>query len=37
MSNINNITCGCEKCISAMLLQYDLNKLRLRQSETFEK
>ena len=25
----NNITCGCETCISAMLLQPDLNKWRI--------
>ena len=30
MSNISNITCGCETCISAMLLQSDLNKQWLR-------
>ena len=29
MSKINNVTCGCETCISAMLLQWDLNKCRL--------
>ena len=29
MSNRNKITYGCETCISAMLLQSDLNKLRL--------
>ena len=29
MSNINNITCGCETCISAMLLQSDINKWSL--------
>ena len=28
ISNINNITCGCKKCISAMLIQSDLNKWR---------
>ena len=30
-SKINKITRGCETCISAMLLQPDLNKLRLSQ------
>ena len=33
MSNINNITCGCKACISAILIQSDLNELRLRQLE----
>ena len=28
-NNINNITCGCENCISAMLLQYNFNKWRV--------
>ena len=28
MGNRNNVTCGCETCISAMLLQSDLNKWR---------
>ena len=28
---INKITCWCETCISAMLLQSDLNKWRLLQ------
>ena len=32
-SKINNIKCGWETCISAMLLQYVLNKLGLTQSE----
>ena len=27
--NINNITCGCKKIISDMLLQLDLNEWRL--------
>ena len=27
--NRNNISCGCKTCISAMLLQSDLNKWRL--------
>ena len=31
MSNINNIKCGCKTCISAILLQSDLNKWRLLQ------
>ena len=31
MSNRNNITCGCETCISGMLLQQDLNKWRISQ------
>ena len=29
MSKINKITCGFKTCISAMLLQSDLNKLRI--------
>ena len=33
MRSINKITWGCETCISAMLLQYDLNKLRWTQLE----
>ena len=31
MINRNKITCGCETCISEMLLQYDLNRWWLRQ------
>ena len=31
MSNINNLTCVCENCTSAMLLQYYLNKFRSTQ------
>ena len=31
MSNRNKITCECKTCISAMLLQPDLNKWRLLQ------
>ena len=31
MNNMNCITCGLEACISAMLLQSDLNKCRLSQ------
>ena len=31
MININNIACRCETCISAMLLQSDLNIWRLPQ------
>ena len=31
MSNRNKITCGCKTCISAMLLQSDLNKWRISQ------
>ena len=27
-SNINNITCGCETCISAILIQSDISKWR---------
>ena len=27
----NRIACGCETCISAMLLQFDLNRWRLTQ------
>ena len=30
MSNKNKITCVCETCISAILLQYDWNKWRLK-------
>ena len=37
MSNINNITCGCEKRISAMLLQSDINKLRLSKISKLDK
>ena len=35
--NRNKISCGCETCISAMLLQYDLNKWRLTQLEKSKK
>ena len=31
MSNRNKIKCGCKTCISAMLLQSDLNKWRISQ------
>ena len=37
MSNINNITCGWKKCISAMLLQPYLNKWRLSQLAKLDK
>ena len=37
MSNINNITCGCETCINAMLLQSDLNKWGLSQVDKLGK
>ena len=36
-SNRNKITCGCETCISAMLLQLDLNKWRLSQLTKLDK
>ena len=36
-SNRNNITCGWEKCISAMLLQSDLNKWSLLQLAKLDK
>ena len=36
-SNINEITCGCETCISAMLLQLDLNKWRWSQQAKLDK
>ena len=29
MSNRNNVTCRCENCIIAMLLQSDINKWRI--------
>ena len=37
MSNRNKITCECETCISAMLLQSDLNKLSLSQLAKLDK
>ena len=37
ISSRNNITCGCETCISAMLLQSDLNKWRLLQLAKLDK
>ena len=37
ISNIKNITCGCETCISFMLLQCYLNKWWLRQFGRNEK
>ena len=37
MNNRNNITCGGETCISAMLLQSDLNKCRLSQLAKLDK
>ena len=35
--NINKITCRCKTCISAMLLQSDLNKWRLSQLSKLDK
>ena len=37
MSNRNNIICGCKTCISAMLIQSDINKLRIPQLEKLDK
>ena len=37
MSNRNNITRGYETCMSAMLLQSDLNKWRLSQLAKLDK
>ena len=37
MINIKNITCGCETCISAMLLQSDHNKWRISQLSKLDK
>ena len=37
MSNRNKITCGCETCISAMLLQSDINKRKISQLDKFDK
>ena len=37
MRNRNNITCGCDEYISAMLLQSDLNKCTLSQLEKLDK
>ena len=37
MSNINNIICVCETCISAMLLQSDINKWRLSKLYKLDK
>ena len=37
MSKINNITCRCKTCISAMLFQSDLNKWRLSQFSKLDK
>ena len=37
ISNINKITRGCETCISAMLLQQDLNKWRLSKLAKLDK
>ena len=36
MSNRNTITCGCKTCISAMLLQSDINKWRLSKLEKLD-
>ena len=35
--NRNKIKCGCETCISSMLLQYKYNKWKLIQIYKFEK
>ena len=35
--NRNNITCGCETCISSMLLQSDINKWRISQLAKLDK
>ena len=37
MTNRNNITCGCKACISAMLIQPDINKLRISQLDKLDK
>ena len=37
MINRNNITCGCETCIIAMLIQSDINKCRLSQLAKIDK
>ena len=37
MSNRNSITCGSETCISAMLIQLDLNKCWLTLLEKIDK
>ena len=37
MSNINKITCGCKICISAMLLQSDINKWRVSTLSKLDK
>ena len=37
MSNINNITCGYETSISAMLLQSDINKWIISQLTKLDK
>ena len=37
MSNRNNILCGCKTCISAMLLQSDLNKWRISKLAKLDK
>ena len=36
-SNRNKIKCGCKTCISATLLQSDLNKCRLSQFSKLDK
>ena len=36
-SKRNNITCECKTCISAMLLQSDLNKWRIPQLDKLDK
>ena len=37
MRNKNNITCGCKKWISAILIQSDINKWRLSQLDKLDK
>ena len=37
MINRNKITCGCETCISAMLLQSYINKWRISQLDKYDK
>ena len=36
-TNRNNITCGCKTCISAILLQLDLNGWRISQLDKLDK
>ena len=37
MSDRNKITCGCETCISAMLLQSDINRWEISQLAKLDK